>query len=428
MSNKSLNVVSPPPTFRAAISSSRPPDATSYRLKNLEGDEYFPSLEQPAALCSPRQLQGIPNLVAGTYEILYYRDPADAESLIPTAKDRDPPTLQISQDAVLITPADYEIRELRRWQQYEQRELSQRRQNAGVKQIEALTSNAIERDAAMTQTFVKLGELQAQMMTLHQTLIGNIEKQTEAHNQSLLSIAETSREAIGKIKTDNVYSVVSEAIKQLGTVLHAKVASDGEPTRERRLRGQVTARPALEGRRGGEPSEGKRRNQDDPPSLPPAAPPSSPAASAGASAKPLPVVEIDWLDVCDRQLDPQVEPAALPAAAPAVPAPFSEREESAPACPPLTAVPDEINALVAQVPELEALLASLGIVTSEVIVKPADWSYRWAWQAIKRRIARLSDSSIAWLLSSVDNALGFLRELADLATPPPNLDEAEGAS
>jgi hypothetical protein len=58
----------------------------------------------------------------------------------------------------------------------------------------------------------------------------------------------------------------------------------------------------------------------------------------------------------------------------------------------------------------------------------ADWSYRWAWQAIKRRIARLSDSSIAWLLSSFDNALGFLRELADLATPPPNPDAAEGVS
>ena len=67
------------------------------------------------------------------------------------------------------------------------------------------------------------------------------------------------------------------------------------------------------------------------------------------------------------------------------------------------------------------MLAALGIVDDE-IERPAEWSYSWAWDAIRRRIANLSDTSIAWLLSSFDNASGSLRQLADLATPPPDRD------
>ena len=102
--------------------------------------------------------------------------------------------------------------------------------------------------------------------------------------------------------------------------------------------------------------------------------------------------------------------------------------DSAAPCVSLAPVPDEISALVEQVPELRSLFASLGLVRGEAIEKPADWSYGWAWRAIKRRIASLSDTSIAWLLSSVDNALGFLRELAELATPSPDLNASEGVS
>ncbi|MBL9002745.1 MAG: hypothetical protein JNJ46_00795 [Myxococcales bacterium] len=48
----------------------------------------------------------------------------------------------------------------------------------------------------------------------------------------------------------------------------------------------------------------------------------------------------------------------------------------------------------------------------------SEWSPAWAVRNIKERIASLSEVSISWLLSSWQNALSYLRELADIARPP----------
>lgn len=418
-----------PPKFWAAIHTSRPQNATSYRLKSLDGNRYFPPHEQPAALCAGRLMVGIQDLVAGTYEIVYYRDPANLESVLQTPDDRDPPLVQISQDAVVVSPVDFAVREQRQWQKYEHRELVQRRETATTKQIEALTANAIERDAALTATMKQFADLQMQLMAMQQTLLANSEKQTEALTKNFLALTETAAQKISQIKTDNLFSFLTEGARQIGTIAHAKVASGSESPSERRLR-EDAPRPALEGRRTAEPAEGKRRTQDAPPS-PPSFPSSLPTAGAAATGtRRLPSVEIDWIDVCERQMDAPCErsPAAMPEAEPAEVAPLAARDASDAPSAALATVPDELRELVAQVPALHGLLASLGIVRDEALEKPAEWSYSWAWHAIKRRISRLTDSSIAILLSSFDNALGFLRELADLATPPPDLDEVAGVS
>ena len=429
----------PAPQFSAAIVAARPDSATSYRLKSVDTGRYFPPHDQSACPCSSSYVKTPSDLVAGTYEVVYYREPGNPDTVLTQPENRDPPTIQVSQDAVLLSPADFELVEQRRWQAYEQRELGLRHKDALVRHIEQLTkvnteltSNAIERDAALTDLLKKFTDLQTSLTTLQESLITGFTKQTDAVGKNLVTVVETAQQSVSKIKTDNAFSLGTEVVKSIGAVLQAKVAADAESPRERRLRNQEPPRAAIEGRRGGEASETKAaRKSDEPP--PPPAPSPPPATKPATAAKPLPIVEIDWLDACDRSADEpppvqhivaDVAPASLYGDAHAA----DDSADSAAPCVALAPVPDEISALVEQVPELKSLFASLGLVRDEVSEKPADWSYGWAWRAIKRRIASLSDTSIAWLLSSVDNALGFLRELAELATPPPDLSALEGGT
>lgn len=445
----------PAPQFSAAIVAARPDSATSYRLKSVDTGRYFPPHDQSACPCSSSYVKTPSELVAGTYEVVYYREPGNPDTVLTQPENRDPPTIQVSQDAVLLSPADFELVEQRRWQAYEQRELGLRHKDALVRHIEQLTkvnteltSNAIERDAALTDLLKKFTDLQTSLTTLQESLITGFTKQTDAVGKNLVTVVETAQQSISKIKTDNAFSLGTEVVKSIGAVLQAKVAADAESPRERRLRHQEPPRAAIEGRRGGE-AEADRASDEPPrpPSLPPSPPklPPPPPMASAAAAKPFSMgparrdaatwttVEIDWLQVCDRSADePPPVPHIVEDAAPASlyrDAHTADDSADSPApCAALAPVPDEISALVEQVPELKSLFASLGLVRDEVSEKPADWSYGWAWRAIKRRIASLSDTSIAWLLSSVDNALGFLRELAELATPPPDLSALEGGA
>ena len=116
---------------------------------------------------------------------------------------------------------------------------------------------------------------------------------------------------------------------------------------------------------------------------------------------------------------PQLEPAPAPLATVADVAATATSE---------TAAPDPA-ALPDLPPALRELLSMMGIAPPVVRPRPAVWSPAWAVRQIKERIASLSEVSIAWLLSSWKNALGFLRELADIARPPaPALLAEEGSS
>jgi len=354
---------------------------------------------------------------------------------------REPPILQVSQDTVLVTPAEHEIAELRRWQEHEKNEVKGRHRESMAKTIESLTSvnerltqNAIERDAAMTELMVKFAGLQAQIATAQASMISGYDAQGESLRKNFVAFSDTAQEAMKKIKTDNPYSLGTEVVKSVTSIYQSSINARAESRLDRRLR---TSEPhgALEGRRQSERDEAKPRSRPEEPPPPPPPPVSSasPPAAPSPAAKSL-TVEIDWLEVYDASPDSSDEGEAPTSPSPA--ARMSETEEAAAMIADeehavqtsvaLATLPEEITDLVSQVPELERLLASLGIVPDEQEERPAEWSYSWAWDAIRRRIANLSDTSIAWLLSSFDNALGFLKQLADLATPPPDR-EPEGS-
>lgn len=366
--------------------------------------------------------------------------------MVPWPDGREPPTLQITQDTVLLTPAEHEIAELRRWQEHEKNEVKGRHRESMARTIESLTSvnerltqNAIERDAAMTELMVKFAGLQAQIATAQASMISGYDAQGESLRKNFVAFSDTAQEAMKKIKTDNPYSLGTEVVKSVTSIYQSSINARAESRLDRRLR---TSEPhgALEGRRQSERDEAKPRSRPEEPPPPPPPPVSSasPPAAPSPAAKSL-TVEIDWLEVYDDSSDEGEAPASpSPAARMAEtqePAAMIVDEEPAARIPDeqpaaqtsvaLAALPEEITDLVSQVPELERLLAALGIVDDE-IERPAEWSYSWAWDAIRRRIANLSDTSIAWLLSSFDNALGFLKQLADLATPPPDR-EPEGS-
>lgn len=441
MKSKLSNVnFTPPPRFVAAVVAARLDGASSYRLKCVETARYFPALDHPAAPCGPGFAKPLSDLVAGTYQIVYYADPQNPESVIPWP-GREPPILQVSQDTVLVTPAEHEIAELRRWQEHEKNEVKGRHRESMARTIESLTSvnerltqNAIERDAAMTELMVKFAGLQAQIATAQASMISGYDAQGESLRKNFVAFSDTAQEAMKKIKTDNLYSLGSEVVKSVTSIYETSINARAETRLDRRLR---TSEPhgALEGRRHSERDEAKPRSRpEEPPPPPPPPPPvssASPPAAPAVAAKSL-SVEIDWLEVYDAPPDSSDEgeaPASPPAARMAETeepaARIADEEPAAPTSVAMATLPEEITDLVSQVPELEQLLAALGIVDDEV-ERPAEWSYSWAWEAIRRRIANLSDASIAWLLSSFDNALMFVRQLADLATPPPDR-EPEGS-
>lgn len=341
---------------------------------------------------------------------------------------------------MLLTPAEHEIAELRRWQAYEKQEVKGRHKESLVRSVESLTSvnerltqNAIERDAAVTDLMVKFMALTGQIAEAQTNMISGFDAQGESLRNNFAKFSDTAREAMAKIKTDNLYSLGTEALKQVGAIVQTRINAEAESPRDRRLRTSEPSR-ALEGRRHSERDEEKPRNKPDEPPPPPPPPPVSsaaPPAAPAAVAKSL-SVEIDWLTVYDAVADgaeqgeaPASPPAARMAETEEPAARIADEEPAAPTSVALATLPEEITDLVSQVPELEQLLAALGIVDDEV-ERPAEWSYSWAWGAIRRRIANLSDASIAWLLSSFDNALMFVRQLADLATPPPDR-EPEGS-
>ena len=360
--------------------------------------------------------------------------------MLPWPEGREPPTLQITQDTVLLTPAEHEIAELRRWQAYEKQEVKGRHKESLVRSVESLTAvnerltqNAIERDAAMTELMVKFAGLQAQIATAQASMISGYDAQGESLRKNFVAFSDTAQEAMKKIKTDNPYSLGTEVVKSVTSIYQTSINARAESRLDRRLR---TSEPhgALEGRRQSERDEPKPRSRPEEPPPPPPPPPPPAVSSASPPAAPSPAaksltVEIDWLEVYDASPDSSDEgeasaspsPAARMAGTEEPAARIPDEQPAAQTSVALAALPEEITDLVSQVPELECLLAALGIVDDE-IERPAEWSYSWAWDAIRRRIANLSDTSIAWLLSSFDNALGFLRQLADLATPPPDRD------
>ncbi len=260
-------------------------------------------------------------------------------------------------------------------------------------------------------------------------LIAQLQWLCEAQGHDLHSLGEGDEDASDTAQTSNLFTVGIELAKTLGAYVMKMFSRLFRKPRVRTLPAAEFERERWEDEDGS--SGAQERPQAARESVLSRLGASSGLASAERApprAAALPAQYIDWLEVCESELEPLPTVAPAPAVAEAEPAAWRYAAASHDAAcadgDAASTLPAGIGALMAQVPGLEDLLASLGIAPAPAIERPADWSYRWAWQAIKRRIARLNDSSIAWLLSNVDEALAFLRELADLATPPKALEGA----
>lgn len=420
-----------PPRVAAPIAAARPQQASGYRLKCIETARYFPPLEQAAAHCTSAFVKPIADLVTGMYEVVYYREPANPDTVIDPPVGCERPILQVSQDAVVLTAADYETQGLRGRQSLERREDVSRGTDKMARDIELLTrvnerltKAATERDQAQLELMVKFAALQQQMNTSQAALVQCFDNQTASLNRNLVAFSDTAIETLGKIPTDNLYSLGREVIRMIVPLVNAKLAADAKARRARLPRDQESAGSGIVGR----PEHAEHAPQAHPryseaPPLPALTTARAPAVPVRVPVEPR-AIEIDWLEVCGRCSDELAESVPYANRAGDEEAPAMEPIDAMPSpMPPsaLEVVPEEIRDLASQIPELERLLASLGVVSNETVERPEDWSYTWAWDAIRRRIAQLSDTSIAWILSSSDNALGFLRQLAELATPPPEM-------
>ena len=438
MYRRSTNRTSPPPyEIIPVVKHYAPTEARFYRLRNLDSGDLLPPEGKPARICAEHLVESPEALPVGTWQILYYRAALDTASEVPPAHGDRPPTVVYGADGVLLTPADWERTEEAKNLHLERRDLSVRRETALTRTIEAqgsamerMSSHLIERDGAIAETLVSVNKLQIEMLGFMREMINQGKASTDAQSEALVTAAKRIAEATNTLKTDNLASVGIELIKQTSTIVQAFAPSrqagaalkESKPrSLEREPTGPAAKLPPLP-----PPEKAKPKPPEDPP---------PPARQAGRDL-PSEIV-IAWDDLFNADGSPPAERAASPEAAETAPAHVADAEPA----PPLATVTDETAtgtsetttpspaALADLPPALSQLLGMMGLAPPVVRPRPAVWSPAWAVRQIKERIASLSEVSIAWLLSSWKNALGFLRELADLARPPdPALLAEQGSS
>jgi len=404
-------------------------------LRNLDSGDLLPPEGKAARICAEHLVESPEGLSVGTWQILYYRAALDTASEVPPANGERSPTVVYGADGVLLTPADWERTEEAKNLHLERRDLSVRRETALTRTIEAqgtalerLSSHLIERDGAITENQIAMNKLQIEMLGFMREMINQGKASTDAQSEALVTAAKRIAEATNTLKTDNLASVGIELIKQTSTIVQAFAPSrqagaalkESKPrSLEREPTGPAAKLPPLP-----PPEKAKPKPPEDPP------PP--PAARQAVRDLPSEIV-IAWDDLFNsaeltasaEEADPA--PAHVADAEP-TPAPLATVADAAATATSETAAANPA-ALPDLPPALSQLLGMMGLAPPVVRPRPAVWSPAWAVRQIKERIASLSEVSIAWLLSSWKNALGFLRELADLARPPaPALLAEEGSS
>ena len=404
-------------------------------MRNLDSGDLLPPEGKAARICAEHLVESPEGLSVGTWQILYYRAALDTASEVPPANGERSPTVVYGADGVLLTPADWERTEEAKHFPLERRDLSIRRETALTRTIEAqgtalerLSSHLIERDGAITENQIAMNKLQIEMLGFMREMINQGKASTDAQSEALVTAAKRIAEATNTLKTDNLASVGIELIKQTSTIVQAFAPSrqagaalkESKPrSLEREPTGPAAKLPPLP-----PPEKAKPKPPEDPP------PP--PAARQAVRDLPSEIV-IAWDDLFNsaeltasaEEADPA--PAHVADAEP-TPAPLATVADAAATATSETAAANPA-ALPDLPPALSQLLGMMGLAPPVVRPRPAVWSPAWAVRQIKERIASLSEVSIAWLLSSWKNALGFLRELADIARPPaPALLAEEGSS
>jgi len=306
--------------------------------------------------------------------------------------------------------------------------------------ISRLNANAIERDLSLTKTLAAISDAQARLSDLQARFAQQLSTSSEAQSENLLKSTQAIGQALSTAKTDNLATVGSEIARQVGGIAQLLInnsaqarGAGGGMTREARLRPAEEPRALSAGKEAAKDGKVPKAHDNPPalPALPPLSAPPTTAATTSTTAVSLPAdVLIDWDEVCRVSVDPAlltgpgseaVPEAALafgPEAAPEVaPEAAPEVEPAGPHALGFPALAEDDLAALVETPGLREIFSALGLpMPPQRRTEP--WSVAWAAREIKRRVFTLSESSIAWMLSSVENFVGFLRELGDIARPP----------
>ena len=283
-------------------------------------------------------------------------------------------------------------------------------------------------DHSLTKTLAAIADAQARLSEQQAKFAQHMTSSTEAQSENLVKSTQAIGQALSTAKTDNLATVGSEIARQVGGIAQLLITNAAQARaravawcarrgcarrrsrahrRRRKRRARMVKRPRrLTTHR---PRRLRRRRT---------------ATRATGSSLPADVL-IDWDEVCRVSVEP-----ALPALPGSEAAPRLRRGRARvcarwrargrarwPACAGISGAGwDELAAFV-EAPGLRDLFSALGLpMPPQRRTEP--WSVAWAAREIKRRVFTLSESSIAWMLSSVDNFVGFLRELGDIARPP----------
>lgn len=425
------------PMIQSVVDRNRPSQGTYYRLMAEDG-RLIPRPDEPAACCFGH-IDVPPGVESGVFVIHYYTDPLKLDSEVRLVDDEPPPSLVVEGGAVIVSPMAWEERETAIQQRVERRDIENQRRSTLMNNLIQLTdvicklnANSIERDHSLTKTLAAIADAQARLSEQQAKFAQHMASSTEAQSENLVKSTQAIGQALSTAKTDNLATVGSEIARQVGgiaqlLITNAAQARGGGMVREARLRPTDEPRALSAGKEAGKDGKAPKAPDDPPP--PPASPTTAATRVTAAASLPADVL-IDWDEVCrvsvdpalltvpDSEAAPDVAPLVSPDAAPLV-SPDGEPEVEpgglhALGFPALAG--DDLAALV-EAPGLRDLLLSLGLpMPPQRRTEP--WSVAWAAREIKRRVFTLSESSIAWMLSSVDNFVGFLRELGDIARPP----------
>lgn len=418
------------PMIQSVVDRNRPSEGTYYRLMAEDG-RLIPRPDQPAACCFGH-IDVPPGVESGVFVIHYYTDPLKLDSEVRLVDDEPPPSLVVEGGAVIVSPMAWEERETAIQQRVERRDIENQRRSTLMNNLIQLTdvicklnANSIERDHSLTKTLAAIADAQARLSEQQAKFAQHMASSTEAQSENLVKSTQAIGQALSTAKTDNLATVGSEIARQVGGIAQllitnaAQARGGGGMVREARLRPADEPRALSAGKEAGKDGKAPKAPDDPPP------PPASPTTAATATtttataASSLPGdVLIDWDEVCRVCVEPPL-PAVpgsevAPEVAPLVSAEVEPVGLHALGFPALAG--DDLAALV-EAPGLRDLFSALGLpMPPQRRTEP--WSVAWAAREIKRRVFTLSESSIAWMLSSVENFVGFLRELGDIARPP----------
>ena len=426
------------PMIQSVVDRNRPIEGMYYRLMAEDG-RLIPRPHQPAACCFGH-IDVPPGVESGVFVIHYYTDPLKLDSEVRLVDDEPPPSLVVEGGAVIVSPMAWEERETAIQQRVERRDIENQRRSTLMNNlvqftdvISKLNANAIERDHSLTKTLAAISDAQTRLSDLQARFAQQLSTSSEAQSENLLKSTQAIGQALSTAKTDNLATVGSEIARQVGGIAHLLITNSaqargagGGMAREARLRPAEERRALSAGKEAAKDAKAPKAH-DNPPALPPLQAPPTTTATTSTTAVSLPAdVLIDWDEVCRVSVEPAlltvpaseavsevalaVGPEAAPEAAPEV-EPAGSHALGFPAL-----AEDDLAALV-ETPGLREMFSALGLpMPPRRRTEP--WSVAWAAREIKRRVFTLSESSIAWMLSSVENFVGFLQELGDIARPP----------